>query len=82
VVKGIVEISKEQIDAAVQAELSTLRKQVKSLESKLKRREAEMTRLRDGMDITEERRTRIRNLAEQLNHELTEAGLVYTEYGL
>jgi predicted nucleic acid-binding Zn-ribbon protein len=69
-----IELDKSQIDAVTQAEITALRKEVASLERKLKTKENQLTALRDGMDVSKERRAKLRGIANDLMLELENAG--------
>lgn len=77
-----IELDKNQIDEVTKSTIASLEKEVKTLRAKIGRREKELAHLKNGMDVTKERRIRIKSLAESLSSELEEAGWVdLPDYG-
>ena len=72
-----------QLEEVARQEIAKLEKEVRRLERQVKSRDTTIKRLQDGLDVSQERRARIRGLAEQLKEELQDAGWAeYDEYGL
>ena len=69
-----IELDKSQLDEVVQATISSLEKQVRSLETKVLRRDEKIRKLEGGMDLTKEVRETIRSMADNLVLELDAAG--------
>lgn len=68
-----IQLDEAQIDAVTKAEIASLRKQVTSLENKLKTKEKQLMLARNGMDLTKERRAKLRDLAYDLMTQLQDA---------
>ena len=72
-----------QLEEVARQEITQLEKEVRRLERQVKNRDTTIKRLQDGLDVSQERRARIRSLAEQLKEELQDAGWSeYDECGL
>ena len=72
--KVMVELPDNMIEEASLVAVSQLQKKVKTLEQKLQRRDEKIRKLQGGMDISKERRQKLKELAEYIVEELNDAG--------
>jgi hypothetical protein len=72
-VKTELHIPPEVLKDAMGQRILELEKKVKSLEARVRQREGTIQKLRSGVDLSAERRKRIRDLSEQLFRELDDS---------